>query len=436
MRIAVLGMMLVLLTNTAMAANVIITEVLYDPVNSETGGEAVRIYNPSAVPVDIGNWSLATETSAEDATIPAGTVLSPSSYYLIADTGWSTLKDSPEWPAADLEEAITLSNIDAGVALKNGTIIIDAVGWGSGVNIGAGLFEGNPSNGTAQGQSLKRRFEAGYIDTDDNAADFFSSDPFSAAGPAASTSIAVYAVIEGSAPAIEQIIVADEDSTEPGIQVYPMPKTNRQVMITAVVSDTSAEDIASVSAEFRSAAIQMNRTAVNGTKATYSGTIEVPFYLAPANYSIRVKATDFAALETAENITFQYLSLTGIEFDSPTLSFNALPGSTVQLAGDENFGSQNLTIRNIGNTALDFSVSGTDLAYGSSRISAGSMAYTFGTDYSDPTAGVLSYAPQHEDVNLGPGENALKGIGFKLTVPTTTVPGNYTGSISITAEAS
>ncbi len=433
MRIAIIGMMLVLLANTAMAANVIITEVLYDPINSETGGEAVRIYNPSAVPVDIGNWSLATETSAEDATIPAGTVLSPSSYYLVADAGWSTLKDSPEWPAADLEEAITLSNVDAGVALKNGTTIIDAVGWGSGVNIGAGLFEGNPSNGTAPGQSLKRRFEAGYIDTDDNAADFFASEPFSAA---ASNSITVYAIIEGSAPIMEQIMVADEDSTEPGIQVYPMPKANRQVMVTAVVSDTSAEDIASVSAEFRNAAIRLNRTSANGTKAAYSGIIEVPFYLAPANYSIKVKATDFAALETAENITFQYLSLTGIEFDSATLSFNALPGSTVQLAGDANFGSQNLTIRNIGNTALDFSVSGTDLAYGSSRISAGSMAYTFGNDYSDPTAGILSYAPQHEDVNLGPGENALKGISFKLTVPTTTVPGNYTGSISITAEAS
>ena len=57
------------------ADNVIISQVLYDPIGTETGGEAVELYNPTDSAIDIGDHVIKTESSATDATIPSGTVL-------------------------------------------------------------------------------------------------------------------------------------------------------------------------------------------------------------------------------------------------------------------------------------------------------------------------------------------------------------------------
>ncbi|MFH1063594.1 MAG: lamin tail domain-containing protein [Candidatus Woesearchaeota archaeon] len=57
------------------ADNVVISEVLYDPIITETGGEAVEIYNPTAAPIDISGYVIRTESSATDATVPDGTLL-------------------------------------------------------------------------------------------------------------------------------------------------------------------------------------------------------------------------------------------------------------------------------------------------------------------------------------------------------------------------
>ncbi len=429
-------LLLILYIQTASAGSIIITEVLYDPL-SETGSEYVQLYNPTLLPVDISNWNLASETSLQDVTIPTGTVISPNSYYLIADANWSTLKDNASWPNANHEEAMTLANTDAGVALFNGTALVDAVGWGNAANINTGLFEGTPSNGTSQGKSLRRIFELEYKDTNNNLADFYSGIPFLITSFENSQSLSVYAIIEGAAPVISSIVLNDEDPTEQGIQVYPLPKSTKKLFLTVLVADSDANDIDSVTAKFNGSTYLLNKTTVNETSAAFSGYIEIPFYFSPANYSVVIEAMDFSNLKNSANISFTYLSMNGIEFDTTSIVFNALPGKTVQLAGDESMGTQNLTIRNIGNSALDFAVSGTDLVSGSNRINASSIKYTFaGTDYAAASAGILSYSPQHEDVNLLPGEQALKGLSFSLSVPATSQPGNYSGSISIVAETS
>ncbi|MEK6854275.1 MAG: lamin tail domain-containing protein, partial [Nanoarchaeota archaeon] len=175
----------VLGTDAAVAAaanesvNVIISQVLYDPLGSESGGEAVELYNPTASSVNISGWVLATETSQTDAVIPNGAVICSSCYYLIADSNWSNAKDNSSWPNADLEEAITLANTDAGVALKDSSgVIVDAVGWGNSAGIAAGLFEGVPHSGSISGNSLVRRtVNSSYIDTNNNSDDFAATTP-------------------------------------------------------------------------------------------------------------------------------------------------------------------------------------------------------------------------------------------------------------------
>ena len=107
-------------------AEVIITEVLYDPINTDSGGEFVELYNNGNSSADISGWTIRTETSVADATLPANILLPKNSHYLIADANWSMNKDNPGWPGADREEAMTLANTDAGVALVNNNgVLVD-----------------------------------------------------------------------------------------------------------------------------------------------------------------------------------------------------------------------------------------------------------------------------------------------------------------------
>ena len=130
MRVFIALTLLALLAFPA-AGDVLIHQVLVDPVGTDTGGEAVELINTGPDAVAIGNWWLETQSSSKDATIPNGTLLLSGAQYLLADAGWSTLRDEPLWRDGDHEEALTLSNDNAGIALHAGDgTIIDRLGWG------------------------------------------------------------------------------------------------------------------------------------------------------------------------------------------------------------------------------------------------------------------------------------------------------------------
>ena len=151
-------------------ANVVINQVLYDPVGTESGGEAVELKNDGSSPVDISGWVLATESSETDVTIPDNTILLPGQTFLIADSGWDANKDNPDWKSADYEETMTLGNRDSGAALLSNGSVVDAVGWGDEAGIENSLYEGSPAVSVGAGMALLR-----VKDTDDNSADFVES---------------------------------------------------------------------------------------------------------------------------------------------------------------------------------------------------------------------------------------------------------------------
>jgi len=151
-------------------ASVVINQVLYDPINTESGGEAVELKNTGSSAVDISGWILSTESSAADATVPDGTVLSAGSVYLIADENWNSSKDDESWRSADHEERITLGNSDGGVALMANGSVVDAVGWGDAEGIEDNLYEGTPAVMVSAGKALLRT-----QDTNDNSEDFVES---------------------------------------------------------------------------------------------------------------------------------------------------------------------------------------------------------------------------------------------------------------------
>ncbi len=433
---------LIILTAIGTAnAEVIITEVLYDPLNTDSGGEFVEIHNSGNTTINIGSWTIRTETSLADATIPPNTFINPDSHYLIADANWSVSKDQPDWPAADREEAMTLANVDAGVALvsSNGTIL-DAVGWGNPVNIGAGLYEGTPAAAVSQGKSLHRiKINGSYADTQNNVNDFQEATPSPTAkkNESSSTVIEVKAIVTGSAPSVINITVIDEDLTLDGSQAAPVPGTDKNVGITAIVTDGNGHnDIASVYAAANNGIYILNKTSVIDNKtAAYTGALAMRFYDTPGNYSFTINALDASNLTGNRSAAFEYQSLIAIAVDAASLTFLATPGAYSEVAGDTSFGTtDNATLRNTGNVNVDAEIAGTNLSIGGSFIGVENMVYAFGAaDYAGNLGGALSYIQIAKNINLMPGPVSTLPLNFRLNVPAGTTPGNYTGSISLFA---
>ncbi|HLF54795.1 MAG TPA: lamin tail domain-containing protein [Candidatus Nanoarchaeia archaeon] len=163
---------LIVLLIPCVSASVVISQVLYDPIGTESGGEAIELRNDGNESVNIGGWVLKTEYADADATIPDNTVLKPSETFLVADEGWDDNKDNSSWKSADYEEKITLGNTNGGIALIANGSIIDAAGWGDAGEIDDGLYEGDPASEVSAGMALLRT-----SDNDDNAEDFEEAEP-------------------------------------------------------------------------------------------------------------------------------------------------------------------------------------------------------------------------------------------------------------------
>jgi hypothetical protein len=97
--------------------HVVISEV-YPNAFNESGSEWIELYNPTAETVDIEGWTIDTSRYLADATIP-DVMIPAHGFYLIADKDFSTEKDDPSWPDADLEELITLTDAHGWCRLNN-----------------------------------------------------------------------------------------------------------------------------------------------------------------------------------------------------------------------------------------------------------------------------------------------------------------------------
>lgn len=443
---AVAALAVVLGVNAAGAAaatdNVLISQVLYNPSGTNSGGEAVELHNPTAFSVNISSWVLATETSPTDATLPEA-VICGGCYFLVADSNWSNAKDNVSWPNADYEEAITLANSDAGVALKDSNgAVVDAVGWGVPANIGSSLFEGSPHSGSSSGNSLIRKVANGsYVDSSNNSADFSDGVPFfrnssSVAASLNAGEIGITIVVGGSGPVMSSLaILTDDDPFLPSSQVSPAPGSNRTVHVEAAVTDSNGfSDIASVILTFNSANVSMSRKAeINSTSAIYSGNFSLSSSFPAGSYSVTAVATDNSGFGSYGNSSFEYLTLTAVEIDASSIVFFAAPGASYEISGDSSASTaSNITVTNAGNVRLDFDIWATNFTSGTGSIGASRLKYTFNGNYDDSgKAGTMSNSKAKKDVNLDPGSQT--GLSLKLDMPMATSPGNYSGRISLVA---
>ena len=421
----------------AFAESVVINQVLYDPLAHESGGEAIELYNPTANAVNISGWVIATEISDTDVTLP-NAIIRSGGYYLIADEGWASGRGNPGWPEADHEEKMTITNSNAGVAIKNSTNVIDAVGWGDPAGIETGLYEGTPHPGSSPGQALVRINRD--ADTDNNSHDFTSKVPdfhrstSSTTASGSASHISVVAIVESSFPTINSFSIITDDEDAPGIQIHPIPKKKKAVEVRGVVTHFNGNDfVEKVELEVDGRKLNMTReTDLNDNNSLYEAEFEMNFYDDPGNYPVNVTVTDKAGFTLNYSMAFEYLTSIAIEIDTSSLEFRAVHGKSSEISGDSDETTKNnVTIRNIGNSVVDVGISGTNLTGSSGVIDVSNIKYTFNGDYENGMAGSLS--PEEETERIGIRAAARQPLSFRLDVPTATSPGNYTGTITLIA---
>ncbi len=413
------------------ADHVVISQVYYDPLTTESGGEAVELYNPSGSTVDIGGWTLMTESSLTDATVPAGTLMPPHTYYLIADSGWSSEKDNPSWPDADLEEAISMTNTDAGVAIVDSSAnIIDAVGWGDPLNIGTGLYESTPALEVLEGQSLARSDLS--VDTDDNSVDFQESAPNlhnsdfieDQSGQGISVSVNIF----DNTPSVDSVTVLGDEDALPGVQISPLPGDIKTVEVRSNITDPDGVYL-QATLFVDGISFEMQKLAdINSTTAEFAAEFNMSFSSTPGTYSVNVSIEDQSAA-----VDFEYLSMAAIDIDTTDLEFQGAVGQTSVILGDLDTATQEPTIRNIGNSELDIAVYGTDLTDGEKSITVDNLLYSFDNDFGSTLAGTVSYVASAHSLGLLPGLESAVSLALQLSVPSDAQEGNYTGSVYIAA---
>jgi hypothetical protein len=422
--------------------HLIISEVLYNPLTIEAGGEAVQLHNPSSSSVDLSGYVLRTTTSSQDATLPAFPLCAGCSF-LVADAGWSEDKDNPSWPNADYEEALSLANTKGGVALVFQDTIIDAVGWG---NIeDSELFEGTPLALTREGNSIRRTTLA---DTNNNSADFVEGIPlWKGSTQIAETpeqtetnttnndddegTVTLEFTVTNVPPVIEALVVEDDDSSTSSIEITPSPGATRSVEVTVFVSDENGdEDVQQASIEVtNNEGVQENFTLTTTEPDVFMGSLKFPYYYSEGEYDLTVTVEDQAGTTNTLASSLYYQGIIGLSLDTHALAFSQQDEYAFAM-GDANMSSSALSLQNIGNTPLDLGVSGTELSNGESVIPQSAIEYTF-TDFED--ASTLSSALALTPFGLPP--QAITGLSFRLFIPEQLSAGVYNGQASVVGVA-
>jgi hypothetical protein len=274
-----------------------IASVYYDPIQAESGGEAIQLLNNGTDPIILGSTLLVTKQSAYP--LPSITLL-PGQGYLITDTGWSTLRDNSTWPLADLELPLSLANTDGFVELlQNETI--DRLAW-------------NSSAKAREGRVMTHSGE---------------QDPFFYNSSSTLTTVEAIITVVDTPPQIESVTITDDSSAE-GIQLLSY---SRVITVTTKVKELNNQPLF-VTVNF----LDEN---YNASRENESFTALLPMRtLKPGSYTLKVIATDGVS-STEQDVAITVLASSSITVDGP-LSFAGSPGDVV---------NGTFTVRNEGNLA-------------------------------------------------------------------------------------
>jgi len=391
-----------------------IHEIYYDPIGTEAGGEAIVLYNPSDNNVDIGGWYLQTEASDRDALLPEPSVILSNGYYLIADAGWYEKKDSLNWPAADYEEPITLSNGDGGVALFDAAgDVVDKIGWGDVGGIESNLFMGSPAEDVDAGMSLLRKSRTG-----DNEDDFIPVVPviLSKLVPFVQnntqTSLTLHIDVTSVDSMVSSFILSGSNVIDEN-KVLLTPGDTSYVEVSLTLSEPVEE-------------VLFKGEQLSEEGGVFTANFGVGHMTPPGEYDVIVEidGEDVA-------ITYEVLPLLSIGLDTSDLSLSSRFGEQIIIEGDDDFSTLSKpTIQNMGNVPLEIGIESTLFTSSRDVLEEGVVSFRLGNS---TTFSPLSF---HDGsiTSTALAVNQRVGLGLKINLEDAE-DGLYEGSILLKARA-
>lgn len=303
----------------------LINQVLYDPLKTESGGEAIELINNDSFDVDASEYFITTERSEKDIVLPNKTIIKAGEKFLITDSGWNTSKDINFWKNADFEATMTLNNHDSGIILKDKrNKTIDFISWGSKEEIPQKFLISEPAEEVKEGNALLRKSSTGnnHIDFTESAPEFFDKNTIT---------------IELNISEEENIEVLEDDSVNEGTQIIPSPGRDREITV-----KTSSPKI-----KFREEEINAEKE-----EGVYAAKIKIPHYLTPGNYTIKTEKL---------SKTIEVLELKSFELETKAINIVLFPGK-------EN--TAEINIKNNGNTQISVILEGSELTYENTTLPA------------------------------------------------------------------
>ena len=182
--IIIIGIILLIFANLNISSsestdNILINEIMSNPINDDQYNEWIEIYNPTSNPINVSGWSI-TDNSQQDFLMGdydngnGITIIQSEGYGIITDKGTKLFETMP------ISEDIILlqvddTNIGNGlgnsydkILLKNEKgIVIDSVKWGKNYSD----VPGQPVKSSDEGSSIGR---ISLVDTDNSSNDFYN----------------------------------------------------------------------------------------------------------------------------------------------------------------------------------------------------------------------------------------------------------------------
>ncbi|MFH0778462.1 MAG: lamin tail domain-containing protein [Candidatus Eisenbacteria bacterium] len=159
------------LPHSLAAQDVVINEVLYDPVGPDEGLEFVEIYNPGEQRVSLRGLVLETGNGARENDWTAAMEWTSDVY--VEPFGYVVIGEESVIPAPHFVRQLDLQNGPDACRLRRGTEVIDVAGWGA--HAFAEYYETAPAQDVSSGASIGRRPDG--VDTNNNSLDFSSLSP-------------------------------------------------------------------------------------------------------------------------------------------------------------------------------------------------------------------------------------------------------------------
>ncbi|MAG78029.1 hypothetical protein CL616_01560 [archaeon] len=369
------------------SAELYITEVMHSPDISDPDGEWVEIYN-SGSQVNLSNYTL-------DGNDFSDITIQPNEYIVIArelldgddedlesfESVWGNNNGIWDEPFNASDGSFSLSAQDT-IVLTNGEYTEEVT-----------------YNGTLglNGNSMQRLSLTEWVDSQATP----GTGNFTTVSP---SQVEINLKVSNSEPKINGITWTTDDSLEQGTQIMPNVELPKSVTLTLDYEDLD-NDVEQI-------LLEVNNQTYNFTDGNL--TFEMQYYDLAQNYNVNITICDNFYCNS-NTTSFEYLGIISTTLNTSSLNFDLRATQEQETT---------LEVINSGNVVVDIELGGTDLVSNDYNISIENML-VYNTQWLPINTNPLL------DLDLMPNTN--QDLLLKLAIPSGTLPGDYSGVITVTS---